>query len=31
MTGLSEMPSSLSILKDSEKLNNKAKEIIVNE
>lgn len=31
MTGLSEIPSSFSILKDSEKLNDKAKEIIVNE
>lgn len=31
MTGLSEIPSSFSILKDSEKLNNKTKEIIINE
>ena len=31
MTWLSEMPSSFSILKDSKKLNNKTKEIIINE
>jgi hypothetical protein len=31
MTGLSEIPSSFSILKDPEKLNNKTKEIIINE
>lgn len=31
MTGLSEMPSSFSILKDSKDLNNRAKEIIINE
>ena len=30
MTGLNEMPSSFSILKDSQKLNNKTKEIIIN-
>ncbi len=31
MTGLSEMPSSFSILKDSKSLNNKTKEIVINE
>lgn len=31
MTGLSEMPSSFSILKDSKELNNKTKEIVINE
>lgn len=31
MTGLSDMPNTFSILKDSKELNNKAKEIIINE
>jgi hypothetical protein len=31
MTGLSDMPNTFSILKNSTELNNKAKEIIINE
>jgi hypothetical protein len=31
MTGLSDIPNTLSVFKDSEELNKKAKEIIVNE
>jgi hypothetical protein len=31
MTGLSDMPSTFSILKDSKELNSKTKEIVINE
>jgi hypothetical protein len=31
MTGLSDMPNTFSILKDSKKLNTKTKEIVTNE